>query len=172
MHYKSDLVFYGETAKMILELEKDYKFRHIDTYMIAPIVGFINKSLKEENVNSIDKSIETSVPRNVLNQPVINNKIEFLETVLYLLENFDVYKEECLAEAFKEQPENQKDLIKKKNLYNNYFNGGIEILYRNLINDDPSDKITKIIEMVDKFEKLLNDNNKTLTKILDNYLTN
>lgn len=140
--------------------------RYIDAYMVAPLLGCLyNRRGNKELPDSEDTA---AMQANIL----INNqkKLLFIYRVIMLTDkSTDLTDEQRIDRAFR--TDSDEEAVKANmQIFNEYFLGGLEILYdvfvNNCINDD--DYIDKVFSYVDRFknEMFPDDINMNLDQIV------
>ena len=137
--FQTDIVIRGKKAEKYQELANKYEFLLVDIYMMSGVLGFINN---QKDVQDNESSITANIPRNVLQSRA--DKIDFLYQVVALSEEIDIDAENAMKLAFEENSiENPKKLYKRE-LFDDYAMGGIDILY-DMLSDDYVQDILKYI---------------------------
>ncbi|MDD3453636.1 MAG: hypothetical protein PHN42_05150 [Bacilli bacterium] len=160
--FQTDIVIKGKKAEKYQELKSKYGFDLVDIYMMSGVLGFINSS---KDVQENDSTITANLPRTVLNNR--SSKIDFLLEIITLSEELDVDADNAIKLAFEDSSlENQKKMYKKE-LFDDYALGGIDILY-NMLSDVTYDKqVENIKEIIEKFFENSNINQKTVDEIFE-----
>lgn len=144
--FQTDIVIRGKKAEKYQELKQKYGFDLVDIYMMSGVLGFINN---KKDIPDSDSNVTANLPRNVLQGR--SNKIEFLYEIITLSEEIDVDADNAIRLAFEDNSiENPKKLYKKE-LFDDYAMGGIDILYE-MLSDVVYDKqIDNLKIILDKF---------------------
>ena len=160
--FQTDIVIRGKKAEKYQELANKYEFLLVDIYMMSGVLGFINN---QKDVQDNESSITANIPRNVLQSRA--DKIDFLYQVVALSEEIDVDAENAMKLAFEENSiENPKKLYKRE-LFDDYAMGGIDILY-DMLSDVVFDKqVDNIKDILDKFYEKSYLGQKTIDDILE-----
>jgi hypothetical protein len=138
--------------------------RHIDVYILAPIVGFLNGRIGEVDKGDVTAKIFTDV---LIKE---QTKLKFIYRLIMLLDDrlIELSTEQKLERAFKEEDNEDNSKI-----FESYVLGGVEYLYEMLFVEkyQPDEFINSLFEFVDNFNDDLLSNHSTeeLEDILKNY---
>lgn len=160
--FSTDIVIKGKKAQMYQELSNKYGFLNVDIYMMSGVLGFINH---QKDVQDNDNSITVNIPRNVLQSR--SERIDFLYQIVTLSEEIDLNSEKAMKLAFEENSITNPKKMYKRELFDDYAMGGIDILY-NLLSDVVYDKqVDNIKDILDKFYEKSNLREKSIEDILE-----
>ncbi len=160
--FQTDIVIKGKKAEKYQELKNKYGFDLVDIYMMSGVLGFINN---QKDVQDNDNSITANLPRNVLQNRA--DKIDFLYQIICLSDEIDVDAENAMKLSFEENSIANPRKLHKKELFDDYAMGGIDILY-NMLSDVIFDKqVDNIKDIIDKFFEKSNLGAKTINEILE-----
>ncbi|MDD4623797.1 MAG: hypothetical protein PHX40_00210 [Bacilli bacterium] len=160
--FQTDMIIKGKKAEKYQELKSKYGFDLVDIYMMSGVLGFINLS---KDVSEGDSNITANLPRTVLNNR--SSKIDFLFEIITLSEELDVNADNAIKLAFEDSSiENQKKMHKRE-LFDDYALGGIDILY-SMLSDVTYDKqVENIKDIIERFFENSNLNQKTVEEIFE-----
>lgn len=160
--FQTDIVIKGKKAEKYQELKSKYGFDLVDIYMMSGVLGFINLS---KDVQEGDSTITANLPRNVLNNR--SSKIDFLCEIITLNEELDINTDNAIKLAFEDSSsENQKKMYKRE-LFDDYALGGIEILFDMLCDVTYDKQVENIKNIIEKFFENSNLNQKTVEEIFE-----
>ena len=155
--FSNDIILKGDIGKKYQELKAMYGFELIDIYMISGVLGFMSH---KKGVPT-DGPVTATIPRNTLTSR--SEKIDFLYQVVTLNEEIEADTENAMKLAFQvNSVENPKTY--KKDLFDDYAYGGINILYDMLSNIPYDNQVDNIKEILDKYT-VGNDSQKTADDI-------
>jgi len=126
--------------------------RYLDVYMLAPIIGLINGKRGFYDPN--DDSRETA---GMLAEVLIKNqsKLKYIYRLVILLDDSsDITQEQRINRAFREL-DNDQSINEGMKTFNEYFLGGLEILYDEFVQTCTTDDdyINRIYNYVEDFKK-------------------
>lgn len=160
--FSTDIIIKGKKAEKYQELKNKYSFDLVDIYMMSGVLGFINN---RKDVQDNDNTVTANLPRNVLQNR--SDKIDFLYQVVTLSEEIDLDAEKAMKLAFEENSITNPKKMYKRELFDDYAMGGIDILY-NLLSDVVYDKqVDNIKDILDKFYEQSNLGEKSIEDILE-----
>ena len=160
--FSTDIVIKGKKAEKYQGLKNKYGFDLVDIYMMSGVLGFINN---RKDVQDNDNMVTANLPRNVLQNR--SDKIDFLYQVVTLSEEIDLDAEKAMKLAFEENSITNPQKMYKRELFDDYAMGGIDILY-NLLSDVVYDKqVDNIKDILDKFYEQSNLGEKSIEDILE-----
>ena len=160
--FQTDIIIKGKKAVKYQELKNKYGFDLVDIYMMSGVLGFINE---RKDIPDTEGSVTANLPRNVLQNRA--DKIDFLYQIVTLSEEIDVDAEEAMKLAFEENSIANPKKLYKKELFEEYAMGGIDILY-DMLSDVVFDKqVDNIKDIIDKFYEQSNLGEKTINDILE-----
>ena len=158
--FSNDVIIRGKKAQKYQELSNKYGFLYIDIYLMSGVLGFINH---QKDVQDNDDLFIT-IPRNVLQNRA--EKIDFLYQIVTLSEEIDLDSEKAMKLAFEENSIASPKLYKRE-LFEDYAMGGIDLLY-NLLSDVVYDKqVDNIKDILDQFYEQSNLGEKSIEDILE-----
>lgn len=160
--FKNDYVFRGKHARYVKSLTEvygnsltSYKLfnRNLDVYLLAPIIGFLNKRLSEVDTSTNDiRKIDIGQIISVI------ENIEYSYRLIMLKDKkYESNYEKRVEKAFKfiNTPQGKKDL----EYFNKYVLGGVEVLYEQIIEKGKTseDYILNLFNFVDEFDSINNE---------------
>ncbi len=148
MIFTNDIVIRGECARVFKDLKDRFGFDYIDSFLYSSVLGV--RTLKE-NTKTIegnnDSSIEINIPRNVLISR--QDKIEFISTMIVLIEKSKDNFEELLQLAFEENTIDNPKIYRLAQLENFAIKGSV-FLEEELLNHS-------YLEILDRVSDILSD---------------
>ncbi len=156
--FATDILIRGKQGEKYQELKAIYGFDLVDIYMMCGVIGFMNhkKGIPENG------PVTANLPRNVLTGRA--EKIDFLYEIITLNEEIDSDAENAMKKAFQvNSVENQKTY--KKDLFDDYMYGGIDILYDMLSNVPYDNQVDNIKEILEKYSGDVIFSQKTVDEI-------
>lgn len=153
MLFEKQFVFYGtnaEHASALWEGEKIFD-RLYDLYLLAAVVGFINK--RRDPVKK-----DTKVEKTIFAEILVNNKdtLGLLYRLVMLLDKeYEPVFDKRVDKAFRDfydDKKNKKDFER----FNDYVRGGVEIIYEELLGNpltSDDDKVLRLKNLVDQYSK-------------------
>ena len=160
--FQTDIVIKGKKAEKYQELSNKYGFLLVDIYMMSGVLGFINN---QKDVADNDSNITANIPRNVLQSR--SDKIDFLYQIVTLTEEIDVDAENAMKLEFEENSIANPKKLYKRELFDDYAMGGIDILYDMLSDVEFDKQVDNIKDILDKFFEKSNLGQKTVNDILE-----
>jgi len=146
MIFTNDIIIKGEMAKKFKEFKEKMGFDYIDSYLYSAVLGVTEnlaiEELSEKNLNADDV---ISIPRNVLLSRM--DKIDFLSTMLVLIEQGNKSIEELLELAFEENS-SEKPKIYRLNRLHQYAEAGFNLLDKELTPDAYDDLLDHLSKFV------------------------
>ena len=144
--FSTDIIIKGKKAEKYQELKNKYGFDLVDIYMMSGVLGFINN---RKDVQDNYNTVTANLPRNVLTAR--SGRIDFLYQIVTLREEIDLNSEKAMKLAFEENSVTNPKKLYKRELFDDYAMGGIDILY-NFLSDVVYDKqVDNIKDILDKF---------------------
>jgi len=149
--FENEIEFNGKYAVMVRSLREEIglfaSFREV--YVISAIIGFLNDCKMTEDVH--DSVQAASIFPNELSKR--KQDLRFIYRLIMLLrEEPDYTLEDYKNRAFKDDPEDNMDIIKQNMvLFNSYVCGGVEYLYKEFEN------CSRVEDVVDKLYELLHE---------------
>lgn len=160
--FRTDIIIRGKKGEKYQEIKTKYGFDLVDIYMMSGVLGFINN---KKDIQETEGNITATLPRTVLQRRY--QKIEFLYQIVTLNNEIDIDVENAIKLAFEEDTIEQPKKLYKKELFDDYAMGGIDILY-NMLADITYDKqVDNIKEIMDKFLENSNIEEKTIADIFE-----
>ena len=155
MLFEKQFVFYGTNAEHAAALWEGEKIfdRLYDVYLLGAVVGFLNK--RRDPVKK-DTKTEKTIFADIL---VANkDKLELIYKLIMLLDKeyepvFDKRVDKAFRDIYDDK-KNKKDFER----FNDYVRGGVEILYKDLLdkpvatNDDKVFRLKDLVEHCSKFD--------------------
>lgn len=161
--FQTDIVIRGQKAEKYQELKQKYSFDLVDIYLMAGVLGFINN---QKDVQDNNSNVTANLPRNVLQNR--GSKIEFLYEIITLSEEINVDPDNAIKLAFEDTSIEKPKNLYKKELFDDYAMGGIDILFdmlSDVVYDKQIDNIKDIIEKFSDFSGL--NREKTADEIFE-----
>lgn len=160
--FSTDIIIKGKKAEKYQELKNKYGFDLVDIYMMSGVLGFINN---RKDVQDNYNTVTANLPRNVLTAR--SGRIDFLYQIVTLSEEIDLNSEKAMKLAFEENSVTNPKKLYKRELFDDYAMGGIDILY-NFLSDVVYDKqVDNIKDILDKFYEQSNLGEKSIDDILE-----
>lgn len=119
---------------------------NIEIYILAPIIGFLYGRKSESN--NIDEESAKIMPETIIN---FKEELKFnLRLIILLDEENESNKESRINNAFKYWGD--KELTEHNlRLFNSYVLGGVDILYKKIIEPNNRDYISNIYDFIEEF---------------------
>ncbi|MDH6367984.1 MULTISPECIES: hypothetical protein [unclassified Breznakia] len=156
LDFSSDIILRGDHVSMVKKIQELFENPdYIDIYLVAGAVGVI-KNKKSQEISEMNISPIT-IPRNVLTNSQRNKYIELIFGAVALNEYLYDDEDRAIKVAFEESSETDNKKMERKVLFHQYALGGLEYLYRELIEkyeDSDSAPIIIISEFFDKMREL------------------
>ena len=146
--FPTDIVIRGTKAKKYQELKAKYGFELVDIYMMSGVLGFINN---KKDIQDLNGEITANIPRSVLQRR--SEKIDFLYQIIVLYNEVDIDTEKAIHYAFEENVKQTNKKIYKKDLFDDYALGGIDLLYDMLSNIEYDREVDNLKDIVDRYQK-------------------
>ena len=160
--FSTDIIIKGKKAEKYQELKNKYGFDLVDICMMSGVLGFINN---RKDVQDNYNTVTANLPRNVLTAR--SGRIDFLYQIVTLSEEIDLNSEKAMKLAFEENSVTNPKKLYKRELFDDYAMGGIDILY-NFLSDVVYDKqVDNIKDILDKFYEQSNLGEKSIDDILE-----
>lgn len=173
--FDNDIYIYGEHADMLKELtapiDAEGKVslfeRNVDVYIIAPLIGCLygerssirkieNDKTKRITINFSTVSREKSTLEFVYKLVMLLDKKYDFKTKKYIFKfEYESPVEDRLNSAFRNVGENQDDIER----FDAYVRGGIDVLHRNLIDQDvrADEIIANLFDFCHEFQENYNE---------------
>ena len=160
--FLTDIVIRGKKAYKYQELKNIYNFELVDIYMISGVLGFLHN---KKDVQDNDGTLTANIPRTVLERR--SKKINFLYEIITLHEELDVDPDRAMQLAFEINSVEHPVKMYKKELFDDYALGGIDILYDMLSNVTYDRQVDNIKNILDKYSESYTVNQKTTNDIFE-----
>lgn len=149
MIFPNDIVIGGKCARIFRDMKEKFGFDFIDSFFYSSVLGVMSDNQQTESITESEKDDdhEINIPRNVLMSR--QDKIEFISTMIVLLEKSKNDFEELLQIAFEENSvENPKIYRLLRMEY--YAILGSSLMENELVNHSN-------LEILDRVSDILND---------------
>lgn len=159
--FNTDYLFKGKHAQYVKDLTEPISIskdetskifnRNLDVLVLAPIIGFLNKRLVEDEKDSLNNSLKVTINFSQLSTE--RNKLLAIYRAI-MLEDVEYEKnyEKRVEKAFKfnDFPSDEKDLER----FERYILGGVEILREQIIGNSKNieDYILNLVTFVSEFK--------------------
>lgn len=157
--FQTDILIRGKKAEKYQELKAKYNFELVDIYMISGVLGFINN---QKDINENDSPVVANLPRSVLQKR--SEKIEFLCEIITMSDEIEIDSENAMRLAFEDSSSENPKKLYKRELFDEYAMGGIDIFYK-MMSDVTYDK--QVDNIRDIIEKFIDNSNVTRRTSLD-----
>ena len=130
-YFRREKTLYGKHAIYMKELkDKEIFSRYIDVYKAAAPIGFLysKKEMEDKSKNSLGKLEEAKIFTEQVIKETKYLKLNF-QLIILLDKEYENNEEKRMEKVFRNLADDEKDI----ELFENYVRGGIEILYKSLI---------------------------------------
>lgn len=159
--FNTDYLFKGKYAQYVKDLTEPISIskdesskifnRNLDVLVLAPIIGFLNKRLVDDEKDSLNNSLKVTINFSQLSTE--RNKLLAIYRAI-MLEDIEYEKkyEKRVEKAFKfiDFPSDEKDLEH----FEKYILGGVEVLHEQIIGNSRTaeDYILNLVTFVSEFQ--------------------
>lgn len=172
MLFQKEYSFRGVHAKNVVKLTSQFDSngsaklfnRNIDVYIIAPLIGFLYGRKSDQDKTDGDST--KIFPEQLLKEQIF---LKYNYQLIMLLDKkYEPSFDERVNKAFRNYGNDSKQTIADELLYDQYVQGGIEVLFEKLIEGtpNPEDYITRLYDFMEEFNERYNESVSD-DKILD-----
>lgn len=174
--FNTNLDIIGDTATKIKELvATDIFSRYIDVIISGSVIGMIFNT-KAVPLKNKDNKEKATIFLETLNYE--SSRIKYLSSLAYMLEHpiDNTEDEKFLTKTFGDwyiSDNDQKiNSSEKYRMFKNYFEGGIDILYKKIFKNNTNDKTIQLDNFI-KFQNEINEmtSSNYLEKTIDTYIS-
>jgi len=145
MIFEDDYFFIGKHAEYLEKLRDVIFYKHVNVYILAPIIGLIeNETADLDRLNKLEKKMHSGDYKKYIPQLEYSYKL-----VMLLNDKNGADENQKIDKAFKlMKPE---EVVSDEELFESYVRGGIEILYKKLI-EKSDDHLKNLLEFMEEIE--------------------